>query len=66
MTPSHPGTNDETSSHGAEINPGHLPSTYTALLILGILRAPTEDWAQNLDVDGLERFLDTCADSNGS
>jgi prenyltransferase beta subunit len=48
------------------MNPGHLPSTYTSLLVLGILRAPVEEWINKLDVDGLERFLDTCADTNGS
>ncbi|KAJ9101154.1 hypothetical protein QFC21_003372 [Naganishia friedmannii] len=47
-------------------DPGHLPSTYTALLVLGILRAPSQEWVDKLDVDGLERFLCTCADVNGS
>ena len=45
---------------------GHLPSTYTALLILGILRAPLDEWIEKLDIDGLDYFLDACADVNGS
>lgn len=60
MTPS---DSDQSSS---EYDPGHLPSTYTALLILGILRAPIDAWIEKLDVDGLDHFLDSCADVNGS
>ena len=37
-------------------SPGHLPSTYTAILVLAILRAPLD----RLDIPGLTRFLGSC------
>lgn len=37
-------------------SPGHLPSTYTALLVLGILRAPLD----RLDIPNLRSFLHAC------
>lgn len=66
MTPASPLADGTSPKCNAFIDPGHLPSTYTSLLVLGILRAPLEEWVDKLDVDGLERLLDTCADSNGS
>lgn len=65
MTPAHSHESEHTQKNPM-MNPGHLPSTYTSLLVLGILRAPVEEWINKLDVDGLERLLDTCSDSNGS
>ncbi|KAL7420298.1 geranylgeranyl transferase type-1 subunit beta [Cryptotrichosporon argae] len=46
----------------AETSPGHLPSTYTALLVLAILRAPLD----RLDVTGLQRFVASCQAPDGS
>ena len=59
-------TSSKPELSASEYDPGHLPSTYTALLILGILRAPREEWIEKLDINGLDIFLDTCADANGS
>ena len=43
-------------------NPAHLPSTYTAILVLGLLRA---DFSR-LNVDGLQQFLHACQEPDGS
>jgi geranylgeranyl transferase type-1 subunit beta len=59
-------TTSKEGDSSEQYDPGHLPSTYTALLILGILRAPVDEWIEKLDIDGLDRFLDACADVNGS
>ncbi|RXK36681.1 hypothetical protein M231_06068 [Tremella mesenterica] len=45
-----------------ENQPGHLPSTYTALMCLGILRAPLD----RLDVVALGKFLRSCQAADGS
>lgn len=37
-------------------SPGHLPSTYTAILVLALLRAPLD----RLNIPGLRRFLQSC------
>jgi geranylgeranyl transferase type-1 subunit beta len=42
--------------------PGHLPSTYTALCALALLRAPLD----RLDRPGLMRFLRACQAADGS
>ncbi|WVW81641.1 hypothetical protein I302_103636 [Kwoniella bestiolae CBS 10118] len=47
--------NDKTS-------PAHIPSTYTALMTLAILRAPLD----LLDIPGLTRFLRSCQAKDGS
>lgn len=59
-------TSSNQDNPSEQADPGHLPSTYTALLILGILRAPVDEWIEKLDIDGLDWFLDACADVNGS
>ncbi|KAI9632119.1 terpenoid cyclases/protein prenyltransferase alpha-alpha toroid [Dioszegia hungarica] len=45
-----------------ETSPGHLPSTYTALLCLAILRAPLD----RLNRPGLKAFLRRCQAPDGS
>jgi geranylgeranyl transferase type-1 subunit beta len=45
-----------------ETSPGHLPSTYTALMCLAILRAPLD----RLDIKGLSHFLRSCQAADGS
>ncbi|WWD22811.1 hypothetical protein CI109_107305 [Kwoniella shandongensis] len=45
-----------------DTSPSHLPSTYTALLSLAILRAPLD----RLNVPGLVSFLRSCQASDGS
>ncbi|TYJ57561.1 hypothetical protein B9479_001643 [Cryptococcus floricola] len=46
----------------ASTSPAHLPSTYTALLSLAILRAPID----RLDRAGLVAFVRSCQSPNGS
>ncbi|ODO11775.1 hypothetical protein I350_00559 [Cryptococcus amylolentus CBS 6273] len=46
----------------ASTSPAHLPSTYTALLSLAILRAPLD----RLDRAGLVAFVRSCQSPNGS
>ncbi|ORX34942.1 terpenoid cyclases/protein prenyltransferase alpha-alpha toroid [Kockovaella imperatae] len=50
------------TTSNANTSPGHLPSTYTALLCLAILRAPLD----RLDVPGLVSFLRSCQGQDGS
>lgn len=58
---------ESTSSHSAHqhlpyLDPPHLPSTYTAILVLSLLRADF----RRLNKNGLDAFLESCMEEDGS
>ncbi|WWC85661.1 uncharacterized protein L201_000527 [Kwoniella dendrophila CBS 6074] len=50
------------TTYNDKTSPAHLPSTYTALLTLSILRAPLD----RLNISGLTTFLQSCQAKDGS
>ncbi|WWC57956.1 uncharacterized protein I303_100491 [Kwoniella dejecticola CBS 10117] len=50
------------TTHNDDTSPAHIPSTYTALLTLSILRAPLD----RLNIPGLINFLRSCQAKDGS